>query len=88
VEDLVRKTMRAAERCNAKHLLVTGGVAANLQLRKRFTEETEKRGLTASFPAPGLSTDNAAMIAAAAWPKYLAGDFAAADLSGQPGLRL
>ena len=88
VEDLVRKTMRAAERCNAKHLLVTGGVAANLQLRKRFTEEAEKRGLTASFPAPGLSTDNAAMIAAAAWPKYLAGDFAAADLSGQPGLRL
>jgi N6-L-threonylcarbamoyladenine synthase len=35
-----------------------------------------------------LSTDNAAMIAAAAWPKFLAGEFAAEGLTAEPGLRL
>jgi len=88
VEDLVRKTMRSAERTGAHTVLVSGGVAANAQLRIRFLEESAARGLTLGFPAPGLSTDNAAMIAAAAWPKLVHSDFAAPELSAQPSLSL
>ncbi len=41
-----------------------------------------------SFPSPALSTDNAAMIAAAAYPKLLSGRFAALDLAADPQLKL
>jgi N6-L-threonylcarbamoyladenine synthase len=41
-----------------------------------------------SFPSPALSTDNAAMIAAAAWPRFLASEFAPAALSADPSLPL
>jgi N6-L-threonylcarbamoyladenine synthase len=44
--------------------------------------------LALAFPAKGLSTDNAAMVAAAAWPRFLARDFAPPELSAQPNLRL
>jgi N6-L-threonylcarbamoyladenine synthase len=63
-------------------------VAANRELRTRFTAEAARRGVTVSFPTLELSTDNAAMIAAAAWPKFQAGDFAARDLSAEPSLAL
>jgi N6-L-threonylcarbamoyladenine synthase len=88
VEDLVRKTLRAAERFNARSILVSGGVASNQQLRKRFAEECVRAKLALAFPAKGLSTDNAAMVAAAAWPRFLARDFAPPELSAQPNLRL
>ncbi len=88
VEDLVRKTLRAAERWSARTILVSGGVAANQQLRQRFAEECARNKLALAFPAKGLSTDNAAMIAAAAWPKLVAGEFAPMDLSAQPNLKL
>jgi N6-L-threonylcarbamoyladenine synthase len=41
-----------------------------------------------AFPTLALSTDNAAMIAAAAWPRFQAGEFAADSLSGNPSLAL
>jgi N6-L-threonylcarbamoyladenine synthase len=88
VEDLVRKTLRAAERWSARTILVSGGVAANQQLRQRFAVECARNKLALAFPAKGLSTDNAAMIAAAAWPKLVAGEFAPMDLSAQPNLKL
>ncbi len=74
VEDLKRKTFQAAEALGAESILVSGGVAANRELRERFTEEAERRGLPIAFPTVALSTDNAAMIAAAAWPRFLAGE--------------
>jgi N6-L-threonylcarbamoyladenine synthase len=40
------------------------------------------------FPSRPLSTDNAAMIAAAAYPKFLAKDFAAMDFSAEAGMAL
>ena len=40
------------------------------------------------FPSPALSTDNAAMIAAAAYPKFLAGEFAGLDVPAEPGMTL
>ena len=88
VEDLKRKTFQAAETLGAESILVSGGVAANRELRERFTEEAARRGLPIAFPTVALSTDNAAMIAAAAWPRFLAGGFAALDLTANASLAL
>jgi N6-L-threonylcarbamoyladenine synthase len=88
VDDLKRKTFLAAVSLDAASVLVSGGVAANRELRLRFTSEAVGRGLPIAFPSPALSTDNAAMIGAAAWPKFLAGQFAPSELSAQPGLAL
>ncbi|MFP5207240.1 MAG: tRNA (adenosine(37)-N6)-threonylcarbamoyltransferase complex transferase subunit TsaD [Acidobacteriota bacterium] len=88
IGDLMKKTFAAAEALQAARILVTGGVAANRELRTRFTAEAERRGLKVSFPSAALSTDNAAMIAAAAWPRLQAGEFAPADLSADPSLTL
>lgn len=88
VENLRQRTFAAAERHGASRVLVSGGVAANRELRVRFTAEAAARGLPIAFPSLALSTDNAAMIAAAAWPKLLAGDLASPLLSAEPALRL
>ncbi|HVT99976.1 MAG TPA: tRNA (adenosine(37)-N6)-threonylcarbamoyltransferase complex transferase subunit TsaD, partial [Acidobacteriaceae bacterium] len=88
VDDLRRKTFRAVERFGAERVIVSGGVAANRELRVRFTAEAAERHLPIAFPSMALSTDNAAMIAAAAWPKLLAGEFAAEDLTAEPALAL
>ena len=88
VEDLVGKTLAAARACEVNTLFVTGGVAANNELRKTFEREGAQEGIPVYFPSRSLSTDNAAMIAAAAYPKYLANDFAAMDFSAEASLRL
>ena len=76
VGDLMKKTFTAAEAVGARQILVTGGVAANGELRERFAAEAARRGVRVEFPTLALSTDNAAMIAAAAWPRLVAGEFA------------
>jgi len=63
-------------------------VAANGELRRRFEEDAAREGLPVFFPSRPLSTDNAAMIAAAAYPKFLAKDFAAMDFSAEAALAL
>ncbi|MGE0404884.1 MAG: tRNA (adenosine(37)-N6)-threonylcarbamoyltransferase complex transferase subunit TsaD [Candidatus Korobacteraceae bacterium] len=88
VEDLVSKTLAAATEYRAAMLFVTGGVAANAELRSRFTARAAEAGLPVYFPSRPLSTDNAAMIAAAAYPKFLAGEFAEPELSAQASLAL
>jgi len=88
VGDLLKKTFAAAESLSIPRILVTGGVAANRELRQRFTAEATRRHVSVSFPTLALSTDNAAMIAAAAWPRFLAQDFAPPNLSADPSLAL
>ncbi len=88
VGNLMRQTFAAAQAFGARGLLISGGVAANRELRRRFTAEAGKRGLPVAFPAVALSTDNAAMIAAAAWPKFVARDFAPETLAARPQLKL
>ena len=88
VEDLVAKTLAAADAHNAVTLFVTGGVAANNELRTTFEREAAENGLRVFFPSRPLSTDNAAMIAAAAFPKFQASQFAEVDFSAEAGLRL
>ena len=88
VGDLMRKTLEACRNYNAATLFVTGGVAANNELRSRFENEARKDGIQVFFPSRSLSTDNAAMIAAAAYPKLVVKDFAAMDFCAEPGLVL
>jgi len=88
VGDLMKKSLAAAEALGARRILVTGGVAANSELRQRFAAEATRRGRGVSFPTLALSTDNAAMIAAAAWPRFLSGTFADDSLSADPSLAL
>jgi N6-L-threonylcarbamoyladenine synthase len=88
VNDLISKTLLAAREYEAATLLVTGGVAANSELRSSFEEKTTKQGLPVYFPSRKLSTDNAAMIAAAAYPRFLAGEFAELGLSADASLKL
>jgi N6-L-threonylcarbamoyladenine synthase len=70
VRDLVSRTISAAEQCNVETVLVSGGVAANSQLRSTFEKQAHTRGLKVYFPSRALSTDNAAMIAAAAYARF------------------
>jgi len=88
VGDLMKKTFAAAASLHAARIFVTGGVAANRELRERFTAEAARRGLHIALPTLALSTDNAAMIAAAAWPRLLAADFAPTELSADSSLTL
>lgn len=88
IDNLLDRAFAAAESADARSLLITGGVAANSELRRRFREEANRRGLSIAFPTLALSTDNAAMIAAAAWPRFTAGRFASLDLEADPRLTL
>lgn len=88
VGDLLKKTFAAAESLGVRRILVTGGVAANRELRARFTAEATRHNASVSFPTLALSTDNAAMIAAAAWPRFVAKEFAPASLSADPSQAL
>ncbi|HET8922604.1 MAG TPA: tRNA (adenosine(37)-N6)-threonylcarbamoyltransferase complex transferase subunit TsaD [Candidatus Acidoferrum sp.] len=88
VRDLVERTMKAAEELSVESVLVSGGVAANSQLRATFEERAKSRGVEAFFPSRALSTDNAAMIAAAAYSRFRAGLLADTTLDADPSLAL
>lgn len=86
VRDLVERTLRAAEEIGVPTVLVSGGVAANRQLRVTFEERALSAGLKVYFPSPALSTDNAAMIAAAAYPRFAHKIFADISLNASASL--
>jgi N6-L-threonylcarbamoyladenine synthase len=88
VAELVGRTFSAAEQSGAKSVLVSGGVAANGELRATFSREAQRRDLEVYFPSRELSTDNAAMIAAAAYPKLLAKNLADVTLNAEAVLPL
>ncbi len=88
VEDLLAKTLAAADEYGVRTLFVSGGVAANRELRATFEREAAMVGVSVFFPSRSLSTDNAAMIAAAAYPKFLVQDILPSDFSAEAGLRL
>ena len=88
VGDLVSRTLSAAEEVHAASVIVSGGVAANAQLRASFEERASRQGRAAYFPSRALSTDNAAMIAAAAYPRLCAGVLADSSLNAAPTLPL
>jgi N6-L-threonylcarbamoyladenine synthase len=88
VGDLTRRTMAACEEYGVQTLLVTGGVAANSALRASFERRGPQSGVRVHFPSRAMSTDNAAMIAAAAYSKWITGDFAGLDISAEANLQL
>ncbi len=90
IEVLVEKTLAAALNFKAKTVLMSGGVAANSYLRRRMKKRLAEAlpAVDLRYPPPELCTDNAAMIAAAAYHHYQEGHFAPLDLNARPGLSL
>ena len=90
VEVLVEKSKRALEEYSVKQFVLAGGVAANRGLRTALQEMMQSHypSVTFSIPPMNLCGDNAAMIGAAAYSKWLEQDFAAMDVNAMPGLEL
>jgi N6-L-threonylcarbamoyladenine synthase len=84
IEELLRHATASAELIDARSLIISGGVASNAGLRAA----SRRLALPVFFPTRDLSTDNAAMIAAAAFPKYHRGDFANTTLHARANLTL
>lgn len=75
VDVLVTKTIKAAEQCAVSEIAAVGGVAANSRLRKQLSEAAESKGLRLSLPPVHFCTDNAVMIAAAAYRIWMRSGF-------------
>jgi N6-L-threonylcarbamoyladenine synthase len=73
VDELLNHTTQAVRDTDALGVVIAGGVACNSGLRSGAT--SSRLGRPAWFTTPKLSSDNAAMIGAAAWPKYERGEF-------------
>ncbi len=76
VDELVRKSRLALKRYNVPRLIVAGGVSANSYLRAELKKMCDELDVHFSVPPMKYCTDNATMIAAAAYPLYLKGEFA------------
>lgn len=88
VRALVRSVRRAAETHHPKTLLLAGGVACNSELRTAIQQLADELHIPAYIPSPIYTTDNAAMIAAAGYPKLLRGECAGWEMSADLTLRL
>jgi N6-L-threonylcarbamoyladenine synthase len=88
VRTLVEQTMVAAETISAESIMVSGGVAANSELRAAFEKRAASSGMEVFFPSLALSTDNAAMIAAAGYSRFRAGLLGDSSLNPDPALIL
>ena len=88
VDTLVKRTFAAARWHNAKSVGIAGGVSANSHLRQVAHARGQRANVPVFVPTAHLSTDNAAMIAAAALRKFARGDFAAPDLNAMASLPL
>jgi N6-L-threonylcarbamoyladenine synthase len=73
VDVLVRKTIAAAKKCGVNLVTVSGGVSCNQELRRQLNDACARQGLEFKSAAPWLCTDNAAMIAFAAWLRLQSG---------------
>jgi len=85
VDVLATKAVAAAQRFGASEILLAGGVAANTRLRQ---ELTRRASVPVRYPPLSLCTDNAAMVAAAAFYRFEAGVQSGWELDVAPGLRL
>jgi N6-L-threonylcarbamoyladenine synthase len=88
VDVLATKARRAARDHGAKGLVLAGGVAANSQLRERILDVCMADGLHPFLPSRAMCTDNAAMVAAAAWWRLRSDGPTPLDAGADPGLRL
>ena len=88
VTDLIERTVAAATAAGIRTVFVSGGVACNSLLRERFAKAAAEHGFNVFFPSLGLSTDNAAMIAAAGYYKLATGHFDDASLNAHASFPL
>ncbi|WP_376794593.1 tRNA (adenosine(37)-N6)-threonylcarbamoyltransferase complex transferase subunit TsaD [Thermogemmatispora sp.] len=88
VDVLAVKTRLAAQEYHVRQVLLAGGVAANVALRARLEEELRPLGIQLQYPPIEFCTDNAAMVAAAAFFHLLHGERHDLDLDVEPGLSL
>jgi N6-L-threonylcarbamoyladenine synthase len=85
VEELLRRVISSADELGVSSIIVSGGVACNSGLRQRASRFA---GYGFYFPSHAFSTDNAAMIAAAAFPKFERSEFGGFDLRAKANLTL
>lgn len=88
VDVLAVKTRMAAQEYHVKQVLLAGGVAANIALRARLERELYPLNIRLNYPPIEFCTDNAAMIASAAFFHLLRGEQHGLDLDVEPGLSL
>jgi N6-L-threonylcarbamoyladenine synthase len=88
VETLLDTTLRACRREGVTTVLVAGGVACNRRLRSAFAGAAAAHGLAVVMPSPRYTTDNAAMIGAAAFLHYERGDYAPLSVNANPNWKL
>ena len=86
VNALLEKTMAALDKTKLKTVALAGGVAANSGLREAMEKNCLKRNVRICSPAPGLCTDNGAMIGCRAYYMAQKGDFAPMTLNADPRL--
>ena len=84
----VPKAIALCKEKNINKLAIAGGVASNSALREALQSACDKEGIQFCSPSPVMCTDNAAMIGAAAYYKYLNNEFSGLDLNAIPNLSL
>lgn len=85
---LLQNTKAAVEKYAFQKVALAGGVSSNSFIREKFLELGKEMGLQIYFPKPELCTDNAAMIASAAYYRFMAGDTANLHLNAVPNLKI
>jgi N6-L-threonylcarbamoyladenine synthase len=88
IDVLVDKARDAAREVGAKGLCLAGGVAANSRLREKTLDVCAADGYRAFLPSRAMCTDNAAMVAAAAWWRLQVDGPSPLDIGADPSLRL
>lgn len=87
-DQLMRQTLRAVDRTEARTLVLAGGVAANRRLREQLVEATRNMPLDLRLPPKAWCTDNAVMIARAAHGRLCRGELSTLDADATPRMRL
>ena len=82
------KLRKAAKQTNIKQIAIAGGVAANTGLRNKLTQLAKQEGWSIFIPSLAYCTDNAAMVAMAAYYQYLANNFCNLRVSPMPRMPL
>lgn len=88
VDVLCAKTIKAAQQIDAQGIVLGGGVSANSLLRSTMTSRGEQAGFKVALPSRAMCTDNAAMIASAAWYRLLSDGPMDLSCGAYPNLKL